>query len=228
MQRRPEVSLRAPGVTTLEQVQRGSTAPCRLFWHRGYGSVLAEAALTVAGVPFEKVEVDMDGPRSELRAHNPLGQLPTLLLPDGEVLTESLAIVLWLSELAPAAELAPPPGHPLRPRFLRWLTFLVAAVYPTFTFGDDPARFCDRPDSLRERVLAHRQALWRQVEQAASAPWFLGETWSALDLYVCAMTQWGPGPAWFAEHAPRLTAIARACRGRPELAPVWQANFGAA
>lgn len=216
-----------PGSLEPSSARRTTALPCKLFWHRGYGSVLAEAALTVAGVRFEKLEVDMDGPRSELRAKNPLGQLPTLLLPDGEVMTESLAIVLWASELAPDAGLAPPPGHPLRPKFLRWLTFLVAAVYPTFTFGDDPARFCDRPDSLREHVVAHRKALWQQVEAAATGPWFLGETWSALDLYLCVMTQWGPGPAWFAEHAPRLTAIAKACRARPELAAVWEANFGA-
>lgn len=202
-----------------------SQAPYTLYCQRGYGSVLAEAALTLSGAPFERVAVDMDGPRTELRMHNPLGQLPTLILPDGEVLTESAAIIALLSELAPDSGLAPPPGSPQRAAFLRWLTFFVAAIYPTFTFGDDPARFCDHPESLRERVIAHRKALWLQVEAAAGAPWFLGATWSALDLYVCAMTHWGPGRAWFAEHTPRLAAIAAACRALPRLAAVWTTNF---
>ena len=35
----------------------------------------------------------------------------------------------------------PAPGAPERAAFLRWLVFLVANIYPTFTYADDPARF---------------------------------------------------------------------------------------
>ncbi len=55
--------------------------------------------------------------------------------------------------------------------------------------------------------------------------WFLGERFSALDVYVGIMTHWRPGRAWFAEHCPRLHAIAEAVDRLPALAPVWAANF---
>ena len=84
---------------------------------------------------------------------------------------------------------------PLRREFLRWLMFLVAAVYPTFTYGDEPAKWTrEGEDELRKSTDEHRKSLWRLVEGAVRGPWFLGETPSALDLYVAVMTRWRPAP----------------------------------
>lgn len=203
--------------------------PWRVFGTKGWGSAIVEGALALAGVPFVRDEVDprAPGPALErLRAANPLGELPTIVLPDGGVLTESAAIVLHLADRAPAAGLAPPPGDPTRPSFLRWLTFFVAALYPTFTYGDVPARYVPNDgDALRAATDARAQAMWRQLEQVAGAPWFLGEQMSALDLYVGVMTRWRPQRPWFAAHCPRLHAIALACDRHPPLAAVWAHNF---
>ena len=115
----------------------------KLYGQAGSGSMIVEAAFAIADVPVECVDVAWDdlgwesGPLKDL---NPLGQLPTLVLPDGRVMTESAAIVLHLADRCPAAGLAPAADHPEREAFLRWLIFLVAAVYPTFTYGDEPER----------------------------------------------------------------------------------------
>jgi GST-like protein len=204
-------------------------APWRVFTARGWGSALAEAVLAIAGIACERDEVDPSEPgagRDRLRAANPLGQLPTIVLPDGAVLTESAAIVLYVADLAPQAKLAPAPGDPERPAFLRWLAFLVAAVYPTFTFGDEPSRWVKTTsDELRRSTDDHRKVLWHQIEAAVTGPWFLGERFSALDVYVAVMTRWRPGRAWFAEHCSRLSSIAKALDQRPDLAGVWSSNF---
>jgi GST-like protein len=202
--------------------------PWLLFGARGWGSVLAEATLTLAGIPYTRDEVDprVPGPALDrLRAANPLCEIPTLVLPDGVVLTESAAIVLHVAELAPHAGLAPAPGAPDRAAFLRWLTYVVAAIYPTFTYGDVPTRYVTAGDELRASTDARREQLWRHLETVAGAPWFLGDRFSALDVYVAVMTRWRPRRAWFAAHCPRLSAIARATDARPDLAPVWAANF---
>ena len=208
---------------------RDRTAPWRVFTARGWGSVLAEAVLSSAGIPYERDEVDPSEPgpgRDRLRAANPLGQLPTVVLPDGAVLTESAAIVLHVAELVPEAGLAPPPGAPDRAAFLRWLVFLVAAVYPTFTYGDEPARWVTTAsDELRRSTDEHRKKLWKQLEGVAAGPWFLGERFSALDIYIGVMTRWRPGRAWFAKSCPRLHAIAEAADGRPAIASLLAANF---
>jgi GST-like protein len=206
-------------------------SPWRLFAARGWGSAIAEAALAIAGIAYEREEIDPAAPgpgRDRLLAANPLGQLPTLVLPDGAVLTESAAIVLRAADLAPAAGLAPAPDDPERPAFLRWLVFLVAALYPTFTYGDEPTRWvAASSDELRRSTDAHRLALWRQLEAAVAGPWFLGERFSALDIYVAVMTRWRPGRAWFAGHCPRLLAVAKAADQRPELVAIVAANFDA-
>ena len=122
----------------------------------------------------------------------------------------------------------PAPGDALRPRFLRWLVFVVANIYPTFTYADDPARFVSveaAQEPFRQAVEAYRERLWATVEQATAGPWFLGDRISALDIYVATMTRWRPRRAWFAEHRPKLHAIALKADALPELAAVWQRNF---
>ena len=61
-----------------------------------------------------------------------------MLLPDGQIMTESAAITLYLAEATGRSDLVPPPP---RPQFLRWPAFMVTNIYPTFTYADVPGRF---------------------------------------------------------------------------------------
>lgn len=204
------------------------TTTWRVLGCKGCGSTIVEAVLALAELPYDREETDYSTAtgRDRLLAYNPLAQVPTVLLPDGTVMTESLAIVLHLHDLKPALGLVPPVGDPLRPIALRYLTFLVAAIYPTFTYGDDPSRWVgDAASALKESTLAHRKRLFEYLEsQARGRSSFLG-TFSAIDLYLAVMTRWTPGRAWFAEHAPKLHAIGSQLDRDPRLAPIWAANF---
>ncbi len=207
----------------------------KLFAHPGWGSVLSEAQLAWYGLPYTVVDVENPfksaAAREAIAAYNPLAQLPTLILPDGAVMTESAAITLYLAETTGSDALVPGPGEAERGKFLRWLVFIVANIYPTFTYADDPSRFVHGEaarSGFRARVDAYAQRLWQQLESEAGAPWFLGERFSALDLFIAVMTKWRPERAWFAEHTPVLSAIALAAEQRAEYAAVWKRNFGEA
>lgn len=199
---------------------------------KGCGSAIVEAAFALAGVPLDVEEVDYSEgspTRERLLAVNPLAQVPALVLPDGRALTESLAILHYLDDLEPGATLIPPPGDATRVAFYRWSVFLVAAVYPTYTYGDDPKRWVANEEGarqLRDSTDRHRQALWLQLESAAGAPWFLGERASALDLYLAVMTRWRPGLLWFAKNTPKVVAIAKRAAALDAVASVMQRNFG--
>jgi GST-like protein len=198
---------------------------------KGCGNAIAESAFALAGIDYDYEEVDYDAgspTRPRLLQFNPLGQVPTLVLPDGAVMTETLAMIHYANDRAPQAGLIPPPGDPARTAFYRWAVFLVAAVYPTFTYGDDPKKWVANEEGakqLRASTDAHRQATWMQLEGIVGDPWFLGATRSALDLYLACMTRWRPGRKWFAANTPRLVAIARRTTALPELAPVMKRNF---
>lgn len=204
-----------------------------LHGNPGWGSAIVEAQLAFHGLPF-RVENAGDlfesaAAREKLRPLNPLAQVPVLVLPDGRVLTESAAITLFLADLTGSDALVPGPQAAERAAFLRWLVFLVANIYPTFTYADDPARFVKADDAVRQtfraEVDAYAQRLWGHVEAAAGSPWFLGARFSALDVYLAVMTKWRPRRDWFAAHAPTLLAAADAAAALPAIAPVMARHF---
>jgi GST-like protein len=198
----------------------------------GCGSVIVECAFALAGIAFDYEEVDYseDSPtRPRLLSLNPLGQVPTLVLPDGRVVAESLAMLHWVQDQAPHAPLVPAVGDPARAAFFRWVVFLVAAVYPTFTYGDDAKKWVGGDEAtgaaLRASTDEHRKRLLKQMEGACEAPHFLGDRFSAIDLYLAAMSHWRPGRKWWEPQVPKLTAAAKAAIAKPEVAGVLARDF---
>jgi GST-like protein len=203
-----------------------------LYANPGWGSAIVEAQLAWYGLPF-RVEETGDlfaspAAREDLRALNPVSQVPTLLLPDGQVMTESAAMTLHLADLSGRDDLVPGPAAAERTAFLRWLVFLVANIYPTFTYADDPSRFVKDEAAragFRAECDAYAQRLWLAVEASAGAPWFLGPRLSALDIYFAVMTRWRPRHDWFAAHASRVLAAGERAAALEAVAPVMARNF---
>ncbi|MBM6582525.1 glutathione S-transferase family protein [Microvirga sp. BT689] len=201
-----------------------------LIASKGCGSAVIEMALALAGLPHRVTLIPYlePGPgRERLLSHNPLGQVPTLILPDGTAMTESAAMVLHIHDVAPQAELVPPDVDN-RAVFFNLLVVLVGAVYPTFTFGDEPKQL-GLDDAAAARLRgesdARRMRIWRHMETLVSpAPYALGSALTALDLYLVVMTAWNPGRAWFAEHCPKLLAAADAAAQIPAVARVRERN----
>ncbi|GAB1390149.1 MAG: hypothetical protein AMXMBFR78_09320 [Rubrivivax sp.] len=211
-----------------------------LYGRCGWGSAIVELQLAWYGLPFRFEDtgdlLDSEDARARLRPLNAIAQVPTLVLPSdaGEavVMTESAAITLYLADLTGRGDLVPGPEAPERAAFLRWLVFLVANIYPTFTYADLPGRFVtaggdEAQKAFRAEVDAYGRRLWGVVETAAGGPWLLGSRMSALDFYAAVMTRWRPGRAWFAQHAPRVLAAADAAAALPACAPVMARNFKA-
>jgi GST-like protein len=203
-----------------------------LYGKAGWGSVIIEAQLELAKLPYRIEEVDpleSAADRDRLVTFNPLAQLPTLILPDGQVMTESAAITLHIGDRAPQAGLVPPPGDKTRDAFLRWLVFIVANVYPMFTVGDDTSRFVSDPIAQKELRVStenYKARSWQIVESnIVPKPWFLGTRFSALDIFAATITRWRPRREWYKENCPKLYGVALAADGEPRLAKVWKRNF---
>ena len=81
-----------------------------LYGSKGSGSAAIEAALGLARVPCRVVETatwERNAAYDDLLKVNPLGQVPTLVLPDGTAVSESAAILIHLGLAHPASGLIP-------------------------------------------------------------------------------------------------------------------------
>jgi GST-like protein len=205
-----------------------------LYGDIGSGSAMVEMALAEAGQAAELREVPLEGDhqlRAEYLAVNPMGRLPTLVLPDGAVLTESLAILLTIADQHPQTDLLPPPGEMGRAVVLRWMALMAAEGYPHVTRWDYPGRFVADPTvepAVRERAQDMFREVLKIVERHAGlcgtgdAPFLLGSRFSLADIQLAVMSRWVGGRSWTPAHCPNLEALAQAVRARPAIAPVWR------
>src|ERR1700743_2248600 len=104
-----------------------------LYGDLGSGAFSAEAALAEAGAPYNFELVSLE--KSEQRepaflAINPSGKMPALRLPEGDVVTESAAILLTLADHFPQVGLLPPQASNDRGQAYRWLAFMAGEIYP--------------------------------------------------------------------------------------------------
>ncbi len=201
----------------------------------GSGSVPVEAALTLIGLPYKVVEAatwDFDPEvLAMVEKVNPLKQVPALVLPSGEILTESGAILTWLADAHPAARLGPGVDDPGRGQFLRWMTYIPAAIYSLFWVRDEPSRLGGPDPAQGERIkaaTAERIAeCWRMMDQQIrpAGDYLLGDDLSVLDLYVAVVSRWGPGRNRFYREAPGMTPVVRRVDADPRLADFWAQRF---
>ncbi len=205
-----------------------------LYGKQGSGSAAIEAALALARVPFRLVETaswDVNAAYDDLVRANPLGQVPTLVLPDGTVVSESAAILIHLGLAHPGSGLLPA-GAPARARALRGLVFVAANCYAAIGVIDYPERWTLPADdaAVNERVRAGARArlhaYWTTfADLFAGEPYLGGETPGALDLLAATVSKWSGARAHLAAHRPALHATLLRIEAHPVVAPVFARHW---
>ena len=197
------------------------------------GSCAVECALAETGADYELRELSLrdDEQRSaEYEAVNPQRKVPALVIQDGSILTESVAILLTLDERHPEAGLLPSQGSIRRAQALRWLLFAATEIYPIVEINDYPERFAPDPaqtETTRERAREIWRARWRVVEEHASGdPYFSGDGFSLTDIYLAVTSRWAQQDEWRPRHLPKVERLTAAVAARPAIAPVWARHFG--
>ena len=165
----------------------------------------------------------------EYQRLNPMARVPTLILPDGQVMTESLAMVLHLAEFFEEAELLPPLGDKDRPQALRWLSFGAVNLYETdlrLTYPDRYTAEANGADGVRQAARRDFDRQWDIVAQwlgqRSDGPFFLGRRYSALDSYYAMLLSWHEKPKELTARHPRLGALVDATVARSAIAPLWR------
>lgn len=203
-----------------------------LYGAAASGSVAVEAALTLLNIPYQLIEGETwssETARERVGARNAMRQVPTLVLPSGEILTESAGILIHLADSHPQSKLAPALGDPSRAQFLRWMFFVSSAIYSLHWIKPDVGRI-GAPPSAREQVVTaiHERIAfcWHTMDsQLQPGRYLLGDTLSVLDLYVAVVSRFGPWRDRFYAEAPNLTPAVKRVDDEPRLKALWARRF---
>ena len=170
----------------------------QLYFSPGACSFVPHLMLEKAGVPFEPIMVKLHKGEQltpEFKAINPNGQVP-VLVDDGEVLTQILALVGYLDKRFPEAHILP--DTPMaRAHAIELLSWFNNTVHPTFTHVFMPHKYSDQPAvqaDIRSHAVPQYRALMNTLQARVLAlpadQWLAGPHLGPLDAYALTVTRW--------------------------------------
>jgi glutathione S-transferase len=181
------------------------------FGVKGSCSLATHIALEEAGADYEFRKIDTaagDQRRPEYLKINPKGRVPALVTDHG-VLTENVALLLYVAQTYPAAKLAPPDAFGLAKMnaFNAWLASTVhinhAHKMRGYRWSDDPAVV----ENLKIKVAANMTDCAAMIEaEFLAGPWVIGEQYTVADGYLFTMENWFEGDGVDMATFPRLVA----------------------
>lgn len=204
-----------------------------LYGSKGSGSAIVEAALAIVGAEYRRVdgaEWERSAGYEELKTVNPLAQIPTLVLEDGTVMTESAAILIHLGLVHPASGLLPADASK-RASAIRGLVYIVANCYAAIGVIDYPERWCkDADETTRQAIIAGTKArlhgLWDVfADQFPATPWLGGDQVGALDIMASVVSRWSGARAHLAVARPAFSEVLGRIDSHPLLATVWARHW---
>ena len=204
-----------------------------LYGSNGSGSAAIEAALAIIGAPSQLVETAswaQNEAYARLLEVNPLGQIPTLVLADGTVLSESAAILIHLGLAHPDSGLLPRDGAS-RAQAIRGLVFIAANCYAAIGILDYPERWCEEADeATQKRIRAGTRSrlhlYWEMFADLFPARPFLGGSeLGALDLHAAVVSRWAGTRPHLQKARPMFYDTLLRIEAHPKVAPVFAKHW---
>jgi glutathione S-transferase len=190
----------------------------KLFYTQGACSLSPHIVLREAGIPFELVNVDLkthttkDG--QNYYEINEKGYVPALQLDNGDVLTEGVAIVQYVADLAKNSGLIAENGTIDRYRTQEWLTFISSEVHKTFSGLFNPALSEEAKKNTIERL--HKRFPF--IEKALAKNAFItGNAFTVVDAYAYTILRWSGMFAIDLSIYPNITRFMKEVGERPKV-----------
>ena len=163
----------------------------KLYYSPGACSLAPHIVLNELGQPYDLEKVDLRAKKTETGADftavNGKGQVPTLDLGKGEILTEVATILQYLADKAKNTDLLPAFGSMDRYRAMETLNFVASELHKGIGGLFNPAMPEDGKKAIIARV--ERSLGWLN-KQLASKPYLLGDSYSVADAYAFTVLGW--------------------------------------
>ena len=162
----------------------------KLYLSPGACSLADHIALNEAGIAFQPVKVDLKAGRTEdgrdYKTINPKGYVPALEFDDGDLLTENVAILSWISELGRAGGEEGLSERLARFRLLEMLAFISTELHKSFKpfFSPDAD---EASKAAAGRQIGQRLQL---IEDWIEGDYLFGSETSVADAYLFVMLTW--------------------------------------
>jgi glutathione S-transferase len=188
----------------------------KLYYKAGACSLSPHIALYEAGLTFDTEAVDLVTKKTaggaDFLTVNPKGYIPALVLDDGTVLTEGVAILLAIAGMVPGKALAPAAGTPGYLKLVEWLVFIATELHKPAGGQFNPAMPAEAKSLLKD-LLVRRLDFMEQA--LGKAPYVLGETFSLADCYLFTVFSWLPYLSIDQKSWPNLAAHQARIAQRP-------------
>ena len=163
----------------------------KLFYKPGACSLASHITLRESGKDFTLDGVDLMKKRLEngddFFAVNPKGQVPALLLDDGTLLTEGVAIMQYLADSVPDRQLLAPTSSLSRYKTIEWLNYIATELHKGFT----PLFRHDTPEDFKPTVRALLEKKMQYVNDSLKDnQWICGPRFSIADAYLFTVLRW--------------------------------------
>lgn len=191
----------------------------KLYFSPGACSLSPHIVVREAGITADLEQVDLKTKRTksgaDFSAINPKGQVPTLVLDNGQSLTEGPAVVQYLADQKPQSGLAPQNGTLERYRLQEWLNFITAELHKPFGALFTPTTPEDYKPIAKDALLARFAYVDRQL--AAGGPFLMGAQFTVADAYLFVMTLWARFLKVDLDRFAALKAYAERVAARPKV-----------
>lgn len=168
----------------------------KLYSAPGTCSLAANIALHEAGADHELVTLDFANQQQrspEYLAINPKGRVPTLVTEHG-VLSETVALLLYVAQRFPAAKLAPLDDPFALARMQEVNSYLASTVHVAHAHKRRGARWADEASSIADMQRKVPQTMTEAFNVIENhylqGPWVLGASYSVADGYLFTIASW--------------------------------------
>jgi glutathione S-transferase len=187
----------------------------KLYYLKGACSLASYISLIEAGQKFEGIEVERGTKKAtdgkNLVDVNPKGYVPTLVLDDGTVLSENVAVLSYISTLDPNGRLAPRAGTLGFFKVVEWLAFVNCEIHKVISVLFRPTTPEEAKPAVREQALARYGFIDKSL---GDKPYLTGENFTVADAYLYVTLSWLGRIGIDISGLPKLTAYYERCRAR--------------